>query len=87
MRRRHGQKKIETWSFRVDGQNFPVDVYLVRSEYGRGDGNYPSPGGGRQKISIGGRDYRIMGWGTGFADAVRLGIAAKVRGYDVEVAE
>lgn len=37
MRRRQGQKKIETWSFRVDGQNFPVDVYLVRAEYGRGE--------------------------------------------------
>ena len=37
MRRRNGQKKIETWSFRVDGQAFEVDVYLVRSDYGRGE--------------------------------------------------
>jgi len=37
MRRRHGQKKIETWKFRVDGQSFEVDVYLVRADYGRGE--------------------------------------------------
>ena len=37
MRRRHGQKRIETWKFRVDGQSFEVDVYLVRADYGRGE--------------------------------------------------